>query len=479
MLRLHREDTYTLPADAQPSDVVRSEEARRTLWMMGCTSALCSPSAFRHVILLTRRATVLRNLFAGNYSPVPFALNELTALLPAEEQDAAFGIVPSVRAALPYSQAAVDNPALGAADFRARSLFGTVIQAYQLWGRVARGACLEMERPGGVAKKRPIANAAARLAPPWTPTLWNSDSSYAQQVAVLTDWERGLSRSHAWSEWNLRIYLTQDLDVAFASIFVAVRLCNIVLRCSYLTEIRASMLGGGSDNSGPNVDSDADSDQARAFWTTMSTELFSNVLALHEGITLLLASRPSSRGFPPLLPFALYSCGSLATQLSRCPALCPALVHRAPAILERAKADLLAICTTWPIAAHWHSTLETASALLPSSPAATSSQRDTETQTPDVTLTQPSSDALRTPTPWSPSTPVVVDAALGSRATVVVPPSMTNAASATTNVVATTSPASLHSLCLPFESARYPGTIMLGHEPTFAPEDGASASWVF
>ncbi len=35
MLRLHREDTYALPPDAAPDDVVRAEEARRTLWMMG------------------------------------------------------------------------------------------------------------------------------------------------------------------------------------------------------------------------------------------------------------------------------------------------------------------------------------------------------------------------------------------------------------------------------------------------------------
>ncbi|CAK7203200.1 hypothetical protein SEUCBS139899_005931 [Sporothrix eucalyptigena] len=434
MLRLHREDTYTLPADAPPSDVVRAEEARRTLWMMG----------------------LLRNLFAGNYSPVPFALNELTALLPAEEQDAALGVVPAVRAALPYSQAAVDNPPLGAPNFRARSLFGTVIQAYQLWGRVARGACLDMDHPKRAREGLPPLQGAP---------LWSPDSRYAEQVAVLAAWEQGLSQAHAWSEWNIRVYRAQDLDIAFASIFVAVRLCNIVLRCSYLTEIRASLNAG--------IDT-----EESAFFRQMSSDLFANVLALHDGITLLLGSRPSSQGFPPLLPFALYSCGSLATQLSRCPQLCPQLVPRMPSILEQAKADLLAICQTWPIAEHWHSTLATASAGLQRSPLTAEPPVTPQGEAPALIQTPPyefmlrSPDILRTPTPWQERTAGAVSVHSVRSPPITQPVSTQQTASGMA-----TSPS--HTLCLPFESARYPGTIMLGHEPTFAPEDSALASWVF
>lgn len=446
MLRLHRETTYHVPADAQPSDVVRAEEARRTLWMMG----------------------LLRNLFAGNYSPVPFALNELTALLPAEEQDAAFAVVPSVRAALPYSQAAVDHPALGAADCPARSLFGTVIQAYQLWGRVARGACLGMDRPG---TKRDATRTCPSSPPAALPLpLWDSDSAYSKQTAALADWEDALSRAHAWSPWNLRVYRAQGLDIAFASIFVALRLCNIVVRCSYLAEIRRSLSAGDA----PTATTAAttafrssgtdETPRAAAFWKAMAADLFANVLALHEGIALLLDSRPSSQGFPPLLPFALYSCGSLAMQLCRFPPLCPEMVHRAPGILARAKADLLGICATWPIAAHWHSTLETAADMLPSSPPL--SGTDARTQTPPAYECPPPSldAAATTPASHAALHPRLVDSTADTIHVAVASPA---------------SPATWHSLCLPFESARYPGTIMLGHEPDFAPEDSISASWMF
>lgn len=40
MLRLHREETYLLPEDAKPEDIINAEMARRTLWVMGSTTPL-------------------------------------------------------------------------------------------------------------------------------------------------------------------------------------------------------------------------------------------------------------------------------------------------------------------------------------------------------------------------------------------------------------------------------------------------------
>ena len=275
---------------------------------------------------------MLRNLFAGHHSPVPFALNDLTALLPSDESDFAFGVIPRIRAALPTSQAAIDHPEL--VNCSSRSLFGAVIQGYKFWGQIARGACLD----GGGPKIGDV-------------QLWDNASPYSQQSMALLEWEAGLSKEHTWTEWNLRVYKAQNLDIAYTSIFLAIRLCNIVLRRTYLAEIKAGILSR---------------DTHILFWENMSEELFSNVLSLHQGIAVYLANRPLTEGFPPLLAFSAYLCGSLATQLWRCPQLCPRLAHRSESIVDRSKKDLLQICSAWPIAAHWHKALELASAELPS-----------------------------------------------------------------------------------------------------------------
>lgn len=44
MLGLHSEDTYSLPEDASPEEIIDAEMARRTFWVLYSTSLL--PSSF-------------------------------------------------------------------------------------------------------------------------------------------------------------------------------------------------------------------------------------------------------------------------------------------------------------------------------------------------------------------------------------------------------------------------------------------------
>lgn len=172
-------------------------------------------------------------LYSGERSPIPFSLGDITTLLPCDESEFSLGIFPRERAALPGSSAAVTNPALVSSS--SRSLFGTLIQAYSLWGRVARSTCLS-ERKQDQAATDP----------------WNSQSRYSELSAALRNWEAGLSAGHRWSKWYLRVYKSESLDLvliflgpefrkltgpqAYTSIFLTLGLSNIILRRTYLEE---------------------------------------------------------------------------------------------------------------------------------------------------------------------------------------------------------------------------------------------------
>jgi hypothetical protein len=256
----------------------------------------------------------------------------ITALLPCEENEFAFGLIPHARAALPGSQAAIDHPEL--VNCPSRSLFATLIQAHNLWGRVARDACLDEHK-----LKQDSVN------------LWESPSEYSQLSSALNRLEAGLSKGHRWSEWYLRIYKTENLDLAYVSIFTALRLSNVVLRRMHLEEMKAAIL---NTNAPP------------LFWESMSHELFTNVISLHEGISAYLAQRSPVEAFPPILAFCVYICGSLASHSWRCPDLCPRLALRAGNILHWSLKVLVELQDAWPIAVRWYKALEIAAAGLSS-----------------------------------------------------------------------------------------------------------------
>ena len=322
MLRLHREETYRLPCDASPEDIIKSESARRTLWVMGSMSYLHS----RSLQYPSLTSPVQRNLTSGDRSPVPFSLNDITTLLPCEEHEFSYGLLPAARAALPGSRAAIDQTAR--VNFPSRSLFASLIQAHNLWGRVARRACNNPDASDNSGQN-----------------LWDESSEFLQLSLELQTFEAALPRSHQWSEWFLRNYKADSLDLAYTSIFMALRLSNIVLRRAHLKEICTAI---------------ARPDASSIFWRTMSEELFTNMLTLHEGINAYLAQRPLDEGFPPILPFCVYNCGSLALSLRKCPQLCPRVALRADSVFQQSSAVLADLRIAWPVAGRWYKALKNA-----------------------------------------------------------------------------------------------------------------------
>ncbi|EQB56178.1 hypothetical protein CGLO_03816 [Colletotrichum gloeosporioides Cg-14] len=304
LLKLHREETYTLPPDADAEQLVRAESARRTFWMIQSQE----------------------NLHSGYSTPAPFSLDDITAYLPCDESDFAFGVVPATRSALPGTPPALANPALETGT--SRCLFATLIQAHNLWGQVARRA----GRPG----------------------LGSDDSgSHSAMIASLRSWEEEMPPRHKWSIWNLRGWKAESLHLAYLSVVMVLRLSNIVIRRIYIDQIIRAL---------SSTTQDALSEEGQApseFWKNMSNELFANVVELHEQVEAYFSVRSRDEGFPAILVFCVYICGSLASYLWRHPQLCP---HIAPSEAESMAIGSLKVLgelhEAWPTSARWQRGLQ-------------------------------------------------------------------------------------------------------------------------
>ncbi|ETW83049.1 hypothetical protein HETIRDRAFT_450741 [Heterobasidion irregulare TC 32-1] len=112
LLRLHREETYRLLPDASAEDVIASEVARRTFWMIASQD----------------------NLQSAMNTPAPFLLRNISALLPCDEQDFALGSALHAR----EPSRSNNSTLIGTPS---RSLFAVLIQAHNLRGQVTHHAC--------------------------------------------------------------------------------------------------------------------------------------------------------------------------------------------------------------------------------------------------------------------------------------------------------------------------------------------------
>ncbi|ROW10394.1 hypothetical protein VMCG_01645 [Cytospora schulzeri] len=294
LMRLHREETYTLQNPSKEM-VIAAESARRTLWQLHSQD----------------------NLHSGPESPVSLAASDITALLPCSEDDFAKGQEPQSRAALEDTPPAVENPKL-ISDPR-RSLFATLIQTHYFWGRVIRRA-VKYDR-----SSRP----------------WEDTSEYAELVAKLHEWESNLPHEHLWSPVLLKGYKAGGQDLGYLSITNSTRLCNIVLRKAYLSEM---------------INLDQSDPQLQTFWSNMSLELFKNVKLLHEQIeTQFLERAPDDSLGAQMALFCVFSCGHMATYLCRYPNVCPdpSITRDGPIMLQRAMTILTEASQVWPLAARW------------------------------------------------------------------------------------------------------------------------------
>ncbi|CAK7223802.1 hypothetical protein SCUCBS95973_005304 [Sporothrix curviconia] len=342
MLRLHREETYRLPAHLEADQVVDAvvdaERARRTFWCIQNHD----------------------NLYTQANLPRSFAKSDITTLLPGEETDFAFGRVPAQRAALAGTVPALRDASL--TSLPTQSLFSTLIQAHDLWGIIARsaragsGTGSEGDSDGGDSCGEGEGESeSVDDSKPWLP-----QSRYRNMVTTLQTWEAGIPRAHTWAPWNLRGYKAEHVDMAYLSAVTVTRLNNIVLRRTYLDRIVKAMLhpqGGGSGVGEHNSSSSRD-EAPPGFWEQVSYELFSNAWLLYEAVDVWFSSRGVHDGFPAMLAFCTYVCGSLASHLYRWPQLCPRLAPASAAtVLNRSIEVLSTFEDKWPTASQWSSVL--------------------------------------------------------------------------------------------------------------------------
>ncbi|KAF7545641.1 hypothetical protein G7046_g9515 [Stylonectria norvegica] len=303
--RMHREETYQLPENASKQDVVYSEAARRTFWML----------------------ETFENLHSGSDSPIAFSYKDITVLLPCDEREFTFGIQPSSRAALIGTPPATLHP--DTANFPSRSLFATLLQTHNLWGQVAKLVSTDAppSSPSGVFRLDP--------------------SEYRRLSEALNDFESSVPPQHLWSMWNLRGFKAEGLDLAYLSAVMVLRLGNIILRRSHLQDI----LRIHSRHIQPHEQSRAGS------WPTVAEQLFDNMLTLHEQITAFFDDLSPEQGYPALIVFCVYICGSLANHLQQQPEICRRVAPQAAEILERSVRGLSDLQSAWPLAKRWYMAL--------------------------------------------------------------------------------------------------------------------------
>ncbi|VUC20872.1 unnamed protein product [Clonostachys rosea] len=323
-LKLNREETYSTMHDA-----VRSESARRVFWMIQSQE----------------------NLHSGYGTPAPFPLESITTMLPCNELDFASGVIPPERAALPGTRSALIAPTLVYAE--SRCLFATLIQAHSLWGSVARRA-------------RRSDRLVSRLPP------WDYQSEFHQSTGDLHAWEAALPDSHAFTEENLMVWKAEDMHLAYLSVTMVLRLSNIVIRRIYLHDMLAELSpGDGNQPLEPETSTmgNENDDQhspitptygvsPQGFWKGMSHTLFQNVWQLHEQIAAYFNMRSPDEGFPQILVFCVYVCGSLSYYLMRYPALCPMLSPLAGSMAQKCSEVLTELHRAWPTSSNWQRGLQ-------------------------------------------------------------------------------------------------------------------------
>jgi hypothetical protein len=309
VLRLHREETYKLDPNPSASDIVDAERARRTFWVIQNHD----------------------NLYTQQHLPVSFAKSDITTLLPASEADFAFGREPAARAALAGTKPAQKDPSL--VLLPSRSLFATLVQVHDFWGIIAREYCYDEGTNTGIESQP-----------------WRHDSRYVKISDSLRQWEQNIPLQHRWSAWNLRGYKVEHVELAYLSIVSIMKLNHIVLRRLYLEVLIDQLALRRRDDGAPHE-----------FWEQMSSELFSSVKELYEIIDAFFATRGSDEGFPAMLAFCVYICGSMSGYLVRYPTLCPKLAPTASQTLQRTLNILFTLEGKWPAISEWTSILRRSS----------------------------------------------------------------------------------------------------------------------
>ncbi|KAJ3578167.1 hypothetical protein NPX13_g2397 [Xylaria arbuscula] len=309
LMRLHREEAYSpITNKSHVVQRIRAEAARRTFWMLHSQD----------------------NLHSGPYKPVSLGPSDITALLPCDEADFEAGRIPEKRAALEGTPPAIADPSL--VSLRPRPLLASLMQVHNFWGIIAR-RILHNEKD-------------------WRPQ--DDDSEFAKLNRRLRDWERDLPPEHAFGRILLGGYRHYEEDLAYLSLTGCLRLCHIVLRKVYMSEMIRHAQG---DPSNPEV----------KFYQNMSNDLFCNVRVLYEQVDAHFEEgTPIESLGSQMAAFIIYSCGLLASYLVKFPQLdvqhvgndLQAAQAEGRMIYARSLSILRAYAHTWPLATAWANGLE-------------------------------------------------------------------------------------------------------------------------
>lgn len=309
LMRLHREEAYSpITSKSHIVQRIRAEAARRTFWMLHSQD----------------------NLHSGPYKPVSLGPSDITALLPCDEAHFEAGRIPERRAALEGTPPAIADPSL--CSLRPRPLLASLMQVHNYWGIISRRILYHDKD--------------------WRPQ--DEDSEFAKLNRRLRDWERDLPPEHAFGRILLGGYRHYEEDLAYLSLTGCLRLCHIVLRKVYLSEMIRHAQGDSSDP------------EAR-FYQNMANDLFCNVRVLYEQIDAHFEDgTPIESLGSQMAAFIIYSCGLLASYLVKFPQLdvqhvgndLQAAQAEGRTIYARSLGILRAYSHTWPLATAWANGLE-------------------------------------------------------------------------------------------------------------------------
>lgn len=309
LMRLHREEAYSpITNKSHIVQRIRAEAARRTFWMLHSQD----------------------NLHSGPYKPVSLGPGDITALLPCDEAHFEAGRIPEKRAALEGTPPAIADPSL--CSLRPRPLLASLMQVHNYWGIISR-RILYNEKD-------------------WRPQ--DEDSEFAKLNRRLRDWERDLPPEHAFGRILLGGYRHYEEDLVYLSLTGCLRLCHIVLRKVYLSEMIRHAQGDSSD---PEV----------RFYQNMANDLFCNVRVLYEQVDAHFEDgTPIESLGSQMAAFIIYSCGLLASYLVKFPQLdvqhvgndLQAAQTEGRTMYARSLGILRAYSHTWPLATAWANGLE-------------------------------------------------------------------------------------------------------------------------
>lgn len=128
------------------------------------------------------------NLSSSPFLPASLSASDITALLPCDEADFAFGRLPRSRDSLSDPSSVTHHPSVASSPNR--SLFASLIQAHHMW--------------------RWLGGHASRSSPSSAP--WDTKSETFQGISKLIQWEESLPEQHVWSKSSYHEHKSQGLD---------------------------------------------------------------------------------------------------------------------------------------------------------------------------------------------------------------------------------------------------------------------------